>query len=163
MVSSVDLNISCYNYLMDDNYFMTLAISAAKESFEEGNWPIGCVIVLDGVVIAKGINKIYSTKNRLAHAEVDALQQAQHLIFDRPGEAVLYTTFEPCPMCFGACINSRLKKVVYGADFNGSGAVHLKDHLLDYYKTLEFKTEFIGGVLKEECKEVYMLGEPTKK
>src|SRR5680860_1123772 len=101
---------------MTDENYMKQAILQARQASEKGNWPIGCVIVLDGKIIAAKHNLVYSTENRLAHAEVLALEEAKTEIFANPRQATLYTTFEPCPMCFGASLNSRLKRVVYGID-----------------------------------------------
>lgn len=95
---------------------MRLALEEADAAAQKGNWPIGCVIVVDGQVIAKSHNLVYSSENRQAHAELIALEAARPQLFKRPGEAVLYTTYEPCPMCLGACLNSRLKRVMYGVD-----------------------------------------------
>jgi tRNA(adenine34) deaminase len=144
---------------MTDEQYMELAVSQAKIAIEKGNWPIGCVIVLDGEVIAEAHNLVYSAEDRVAHAELIALKAAQPFIFKKPGEAILYTTFEPCPMCFGACLNSRLKRVVYGVDLNDSGAVHFKDYLPDLYRQNAYNTEFIGGTLAGKCEEVYRQGE----
>ncbi|MBP9738383.1 nucleoside deaminase [Candidatus Saccharibacteria bacterium] len=144
---------------MTDEDYMRLAIEEGKSATNQGNWPIGCVIVLDGLVVAKGHNLVYSTDNRLAHAELIALEAAQPYIFKRLGEAIMYTTYEPCPMCFGAALNARLKKVVYGVDLNGSGAVHLKDQLPELYIGGEYNTEFISGVLADECELLYQEGE----
>lgn len=144
---------------MTDEDYMRLAIAEAKVATGKGNWPIGCIIVLDGKVIAKGHNLIYSTQNRVAHAEMLALEKGHKKLFRRPGEATLYTTYEPCPMCFGASINSRIGKIVYGVDLNKSGAIHLLEHLPDRYSQAKVDTEFIGGVLAEECKGLYVDGE----
>lgn len=144
---------------MSHETFMRQAIAEAEVAVSKGNWPIGCVIVLDNEVIAKAHNLVYSSKNRLAHAEMLALTAAQPQIFNRPGEATLYTTYEPCPMCFGACLNARVGKVVYGVDLNESGAVHLQDYLPGLYTSGGYDTEFEGGILAEECEAVYRLGE----
>ena len=144
---------------MTDEDFMRLAIAEADAATAKGNWPIGCVIVLDGQVIAQAHNLVYSSENRLAHAEVLALQAVQPLIFSRPGEAVLYTTYEPCVMCLGACLNARLEKVVYGVDLNDSGATGLLDHLPALYGSGDYDTTFVGGMLADECEAAYRRGE----
>lgn len=138
---------------------MRLAIEEGKQAASKGNWPIGCVIVLDGRVIVKAHNLVYSSKNRLAHAEMIALEAAQSFIFKRPGEATVYTTYEPCPMCFGAALNARLKRVVYGVDLNESGAVELKGHLPRLYTSGDYNTDFVGGFLVDECVALYRQGE----
>lgn len=144
---------------MTDEDFMRLALHEAEIATQKGNWPIGCVIVLDGQVIAKAHNLVYSSESRLAHAELIALEAAQPQIFKRLGEATLYTTYEPCPMCLGACLNARLKKVVYSVDLNDSGAVRLIEHLPQLYKDGDYNTEFVGGVLAAESEAVYRKGE----
>lgn len=144
---------------MTDEYFMRLAIAEGEQATSKGNWPIGCVIVIDGKVIAKAHNLVYSSENRLAHAEIIALEAAQPFIFKRLGEATMYTTYEPCPMCFGAALNARMKRVIYGVDLNESGAVRLKSYLPGLYTGGDYNTEFIGGVLADECMTLYRQGE----
>lgn len=144
---------------MTDEDYMRLAINEGRAAVSKGNWPIGCLIVLDGEVAAKGHNLVYSSENRLAHAELVALEAAQPHIFKRLGEAIMYTTYEPCPMCFGAALNARLKRVVYGLDLNESGAVQLKSHLPNLYAAGDYETEFIGGILADECESLYREGE----
>lgn len=144
---------------MTDEHFMGLAIEEGRYAISKGNWPIGCVIVLDDQVISKAHNLVYSSENRLGHAEIIALEAAQPFIFKRLGDAVMYTTYEPCPMCFGAALNGRLKKVVYGVDLNDSGAAELKNHLPKLYTSGDYETEFVGGVLADECVALYREGE----
>jgi tRNA(adenine34) deaminase len=144
---------------MTDEDYMRLAIEQANLATSKGNWPIGSIIVLDNKVIASAHNLVYSSKNRLAHAELIALEAAQPKLFNRLGEATLYTSYEPCPMCLGACLNGRLKRVVFGVDLNDSGATRILKHLPGLYTQGEYNTEFVGGVLNDECEAAYRKGE----
>ncbi len=148
---------------MDDEYYMKEALKEARKALQEGNWPIGCVIVLNNNVIARAHNQVYSKKDKLAHAEISAIKQATALLRENKGKAVLYTTYEPCPMCFGACILSRIKKVVCGIDLDNSGAMYFKENLPLLFKQDKFSVDFTTGVLAEECHETFIKGEPTKK
>ena len=101
--------------LMDD-YFMNMALEEAKLAFEIGEIPVGCVIVRDNVIIAKTHNCKESKKNSVMHDELLAVDRACHVVEDwRLDDCILYTTLEPCMMCMGAIIESRISKVFYGA------------------------------------------------
>lgn len=148
---------------MDDENFMREALKEAEIALSEGNWPIGCVIVLNGKIISRAHNQVYSKKDKLAHAEMIALQQAKEILHENKGKAILYTTYEPCPMCFGASVLNRIKKVVCGIDLDNSGAMYFRDNLPLLFKQEKFSLEFKTGVLAEKCHEVFIQGEPTKK
>lgn len=139
------------------------AIKEAEIAFKQGNWPIGCVIVLDGKIISRAHNLVYSKDNKLAHAEILAIQKAKDILKENPKKAILYTTYEPCPMCFGASALSRIKKVVCGIDLDNSGAMYFRKNLPQLFKQKKFSLEFETGVLKEKCREIFIKGEPTKK
>lgn len=147
---------------MDDEHYMRAALAEAEKGLITGDWPIGCVVVLDDKIIARGHATAKSTKNKLAHAEMNTLNQIQHILKDRQGEATLYTTYEPCPMCFGAIVLSRIKRVVAGIDIDSSGAMHFRENLPKLFKQEKFKVEFTPGVLADECYEVFIKGEPTQ-
>lgn len=108
---------------MDDLYFMDQALELAREAAAEGEVPVGCVIVRRGEVIGRGRNRREKDKTALAHAEIEAIHQACE---NRGGwrlwDCTLYVTLEPCPMCAGAIINSRIPRVVYGASDKKFGA-----------------------------------------
>lgn len=142
--------------------FMREAVDEARLAIDGGNWGIGCVIVLHGKIIARAHNLVYSTNNRFAHAEMQALQAANDLLIQYPNEATLYTTYEPCPMCFGACITGKVKKVVCGVNLDDSGAMYLRENLPTLFKLEKFKVEFEQGVLSYECAEVFLEGKPAK-
>ena|ERR1044071_7564482 len=146
-----------------ESYFMQEAIKEAHLALAEGNWPIGCVLELNGKIIARAHNVVYSQKNRFGHAEMQALHAANDTLNERPNEITLYTTYEPCPMCFGACILGKMKKVVCGIDLDQSGAMYFREHLPLLFKQDKFHVEFERGLLADECAEVFLQGEPTKK
>ena len=148
---------------MNDQECMREALKEAKEALRKGNWPIGCVIELDGKIIARAHNQVYSGHNKVAHAEMLALQQVQEILQENKQKATLYTTYEPCPMCFGAIILSRIKRVVSGIDLDQSGAMFFKENLPLLFKQDKFHVEFERGVLADECQHIFMQGEPTKK
>jgi tRNA(adenine34) deaminase len=148
---------------VDDEFFMRKALKEAEIALKEGNWPIGCVVVLNDKIIARAHNQVYSKNDKLAHAEMLALSQVQELLQKNRQKAVLYSTYEPCPMCFGALILSRIKKVVCGIDVDNSGALHLRKNLPLLFKQDCFKVELKTGVLAKECYKVFIEGEPTKK
>ena len=101
---------------MEDTYFMDEALALAREAAADGEVPVGCVIVRGDTVVGRGRNRRETDKSALAHAEIEAIGEAcRRLGGWRLWECTLYVTLEPCPMCSGAIINSRIKRVVYGA------------------------------------------------
>lgn len=148
---------------MTDEQYMSEALKEAKKALKKGNWPIGCVIMLNGKIISRGHNQVYSSSNKLSHAEINALEKVQTLLLNNPNKAILYTTYEPCPMCFGACVLSRIKKVVCGIDLDRSGAMYFKEHLPLLFKQDKFQIDVKRGVLAKECQEIFLKGKPTKK
>lgn len=146
-----------------DKQFMQEAIKEAEKAIKTGDWPMGCVVVLDKKIIARAHNIGYSTKNRLAHAELLALQQAKQILEERRHEATLYTTYDPCPMCVGAMLVMKIKRVATGINPDNSGGLALLSHLPRFYQQQKFSIDVIRGVLAKECQEVYLKGEPTKK
>lgn len=134
-----------------DEYFMKLAIQEAKKAEEINEVPIGAVIVLDGEVIASSYNLRESTQNAITHAEILAIQEAcERLGSWRLEEAVLYVTLEPCPMCSGAILLSRIKRVVYGASDPKAGCAGTLMNLLNDNR-FNHQSEVTSGVLEEEC------------
>ena len=101
---------------MDDMFFMRQALELAKEAAAEGEVPVGCVIVRGDEIVGRGRNRRETDKNALAHAELEAISDAcRRLGGWRLWDCTLYVTLEPCPMCAGAIVNARIKRVVYGA------------------------------------------------
>ena len=108
---------------MDDIFYMQQALALAREAFDEGEVPVGCVIVRGDEIVGRGRNRREGDKNALAHAEIEAINDAcRHLGGWRLWDCTLYVTLEPCPMCAGAIINARLRRVVYGAADTKAGS-----------------------------------------
>ncbi|MFH5781790.1 tRNA adenosine(34) deaminase TadA [Heyndrickxia oleronia] len=134
-----------------DEYFMKLAISEAKKAEEKCEVPIGAVVVLNGEVIATAHNLRESTQNAITHAEILAIQKACEKIGSwRLDDAELYVTLEPCPMCSGAIILSRIKKVIFGAHDPKAGCAGTLMNLLDDQR-FNHRSEVVSGVLENEC------------
>jgi|GEM_PF-128929 len=136
-----------------DIYYMDQALLQAHISLEKGEVPVGCVIVDgNGVIIGRGHNEMEHGCSQFAHAEVSALAQATK---ERGGwrldECTVYVTLEPCMMCLGALLLSRVAKIVYGASSPLFGAVKIVNYLPTAYTT---HTLFSQGVLEEQCSAV---------
>lgn len=130
--------------------FMRIALEQAKLAYKKDEVPIGAVIVKDGKVIAKAYNKRQRKKSAIAHAEVLAIEKACKKIKDwRLNDYEMYVTLEPCPMCAGAIVNARIKKVYFGAYEKTSKSDLL--NLIVQDKRLNHTLEIEGGVLEEEC------------
>jgi len=146
----------------NDEKFMREALKEAKISLAHGDWPIGSVIVCDDKIIARAHNKVYSKNSKLNHAEMLVLEKAQDFLMSHKNECTLYTTSDPCPMCMGAITLCRINKLVFGIKEN-SGSSHLKKHFPPTLQREHYKMDIVGGVLADECWEVFTAGEPTKK
>ena len=149
--------------MKDDQNFMNHALAEARCAIMEGNWPIGAVVVLNNKIIAKAHNEVFTNKCKIDHAELIALKQCQDKLLKHPNQATLYTTYEPCPMCFGACVLSKIKRVVSSLNIENSGAMYLKDHLPKLFTQDKYNIEFTHGVLAKECYKVFIQGDPVKK
>lgn len=136
-----------------DKIYMREAIAEAKLAGSRGEVPIGCVIVRDGEIVARAGNARERDKNALRHAELTAIDNACGVLGGwRLFGCTLYVTLEPCPMCAGAIINSRVDRVVYGAKDAKAGAFG-SVLAMDSYP-LNHKPEITDGVLEEECREL---------
>lgn len=144
-------------------YFMEEALHEARLSLLTGDWPIGCVIVHNDTILARGRNAVYSSKNRLAHAEMSALQQIDAAYREIENEIDVYTTYDPCPMCFGAMILSRIRNLYCGTHLDGSSAIYLQEHLPPLFKQTKFSISVTTNILGDECRTIFLQGEPTKK
>jgi len=139
---------------LNDEHFMRLALEEAKKAAEINEVPIGAVVVLDNEVVASAYNLRETTQNATTHAEILAIQEACNRVGSwRLENAVLYVTLEPCPMCSGAIILSRMKRVVFGAYDPKAGCVGSLMNLLDD-KRFNHQCEVTSGVLAEECGEM---------
>ncbi len=130
--------------------FMRAAIAQAKLAAKKGEVPVGAVIVRDGEIIARAYNTREKDKNALCHAEIKAIRKAcKKLGGWRLTRCELYVTLEPCPMCAGAIINSRIVSVYYGAKDKKAGAFGT---LFDMNTMgLNHVPEIVGGVMEEAC------------
>jgi tRNA(adenine34) deaminase len=138
--------------LHSDNYFMGEALRLAAKAYEAGEVPVGAVIVSGGKIIARAFNQVELLKDATAHAEMLALTQAQNAVGDwRLTDCTLYVTKEPCPMCAGAIVHTRLARVVFGAGDPKSGAAGGALNLLQF-PTLNHQCEITAGVRLEECR-----------
>ncbi len=146
-----------------DEKFMLQAIKQAEKSVKSGDWGMGCVVVYNNKVISRGHNTGFSDKNRLAHAELKALTKARKKLEELRGKASLYSTYSPCPMCFGAILAMKIKKLVIGVDLDKSGGHVLNKHLPPFYKQKKFKLDIKMGVLAKKCEEVCMKSIPAQK
>ena len=136
--------------LTREEKFMRAAIKAAKRGLKDGEVPIGAVIVYEDKVVARGYNRRAKLQLASAHAEMMAIDKACKVFHSwrLPIGCELYVTLEPCPMCMGAALNSRVDKLYFGA-YEQKGR-SLTNELADA-NLLNHKTEVTGGVLQEEC------------
>ena len=135
----------------EDEKFMKKALHQAKRAAAVGEIPIGCVIVRDGKVIARGFNQRRSKKTTLAHAEMTAIDKASRKLGDwRLEGCTMYVTLEPCQMCSGALVQSRIDRVVIGTMNPKAGCA---GSILNLLRMPEFnhQVEITTGVLQEEC------------
>ena len=129
---------------------MGLALEEAKKSLELAEVPVGAVVVCEGEVVGAAFNTRETDKNAIKHAEVAAISRAcERLGGWRLHKCELYVTLEPCPMCAGAIVNSRIKRVVYGAKDSKAGAFGTVINLNDF--PLNHKPEIVSGVRECEC------------
>ncbi len=131
---------------------MQAALKCAHKAFEEGEVPIGAVVVCDGKIISRGHNRRTKRQIATAHAEIEAIEKACKKLHSwRIPECEIYVTLEPCPMCMGAMLNSRIKKVYFGA-YEGKGRSMTAQ--LAESNLVNHKIEVEGGVMEKECAEI---------
>ena len=139
--------------MLEDAFDMKEALKEAQNAFDEGEVPIGAVVVFEGEIISRGHNEREGCKNALRHAEITALERACQV---RGGwrlfGCTLYVTLEPCPMCMGALINARVDRVVFGARDPKAGALGSVLNLNSFPFNHHLSWE--EGVMKEECQEM---------
>ena len=134
--------------------FMKKALKQAKKAYDKLEVPVGAIIVKDGKVIASAYNQKETKIDTTKHAEILAIQKASKKLKSwRLIDCEMYVTLEPCPMCAGAIIQSRIKKVYYGALDEKTGAVGSKLNLFKDFK-FNHKVEFEGGILQRECQDI---------
>jgi tRNA(adenine34) deaminase len=143
---------------MEDNpfaqpheYWMRFALREAERAYEADEVPIGCVIVMDGKIVARGHNQTEQLGDPTAHAEIIAITSACATIENKfLNSCTLYVTLEPCPMCAGAIVNSRVGKVVFGAYDPKAGACGTLYHITEDER-LNHRAPSLGGILDAEC------------
>jgi tRNA(adenine34) deaminase len=140
--------------LKTNNQFMIYALKEAKKAYNKGEVPIGAVVVKDGKVIAKAHNLRESKQNAIAHAEIVAIDKAcKKLGSWRLIDCDLYVTLEPCPMCAGAIIQSRIKRLIFGTTDPKAGATGTVVNLFNV-DTFNHKVEVIQGIMEDECSQI---------
>jgi len=133
-----------------DQYFMEQALALAEQAAQEGEVPVGCVVTLNGEIVGRGRNRREVAKNALAHAEIEAIDDACRTLGGwRLWQCDLYVTLEPCPMCAGAIINSRIKRVVYGARDAKAGSCGSVTDL--FAMAYNHRPQVEQGLLEEQC------------
>jgi tRNA(adenine34) deaminase len=137
--------------LHSDDYFMGEALRQAAKAYEKEEVPVGAVIVRAGKIIARAFNQVEELKDATAHAEMLALTQAESAVGDwRLTDCTLYITKEPCPMCAGAIVHTRIARVVFGASDLKGGAAGSAMNLLQF-PTLNHRCAITPGVREPEC------------
>ena len=136
-----------------DEVFMTEALALAREAAADGEVPVGAVVVRDGVILGRGRNRRERDKNALAHAEIEAIGQACATLGGwRLSGCDLYVTLEPCPMCAGAILNARIRRVFYGARDDVMGACGGVLNL--YMEGFPRPPQLVGNICGDECRDV---------
>ncbi len=132
--------------------FMKAALKCAQAALKEGEVPIGAVVVCDGKVISRGHNRRTKKQIATAHAEIEAIEKAcKKLKSWRIPECEIYVTLEPCPMCMGAMLNARIKKVYFGA-YEAKGRSMTRQ--LAASNLVNHTIEVEGGIMQEECADI---------
>ena len=133
--------------------FMRQALALAREAAAAGEVPVGCVIVREGLVVGRGRNRREEKRSAASHAEMEAIAQANQALGSwRLEDCELYVTLEPCPMCAGAILNARIRRVWFGARDRCLGACGGVTNL--FMEGFPHSPALVGGVLEEECQEV---------
>ena len=138
---------------MSDEKYMSIALDEAKKAYDEGEVPVGAIIVKNGEIISVAHNNREATNDATGHAETLAIRKACEIIGSwRLEDCELYVTLEPCPMCMGAIINSRIKRVVFGAKDAKAGAcgsvIDLTAYPFNHKPAIEY------GVMQDECASI---------
>jgi tRNA(adenine34) deaminase len=134
----------------DDERWMMVALDEARAAAATGDVPVGAVIVADGAIVGRGRNRRELDRDPTAHAELVALRDAAHQLGQWRVEATLFVTQEPCPMCAGAIVNARVKRLVFGCTNPKAGAVITLFQLVSDAR-LNHRVDVTSGVLAAEC------------
>ena len=137
-----------------DEYFMSFALREAKKAYDKGEVPVGCVIVKNDKIISRGHNQVLSKKSGVYHAEIIAINKAGKKLGDfRLEDTEIFVTLEPCCMCAGAIVNSRIKRVVIGTMDPKRGFCGSIENVLDRQE-MNHKSIIETKVLEKECLEI---------
>ena len=140
--------------MTEDEKYMRQALRLAKKAASSDEVPIGCVIVYQDKIIARGYNRRNTDKSTLAHAEIIAIKKASKVIGDwRLEDCTMYVTLEPCQMCAGAIVQARIPKVVMGTMNAKAGCAGSVINILQM-EGFNHRVEIVKGVLEEECKSI---------
>ena len=140
--------------MQEKEIYMKKALKEAKKAYDKLEIPVGAIIVKDGKIIARAHNQKETKFDTTKHAEILAIQKASKKLKSwRLIDCEMYVTLEPCTMCAGAIINSRIKKIYIGASDEKTGAVGSVLNLFDDYK-FNHKPEYEKGILEQECSEI---------
>jgi tRNA(adenine34) deaminase len=135
----------------NDQYFMRETLRQAQKAYDADEVPVGAVVVREGKIIARAHNQVELLKDATAHAEMLALTQAEAAVGDwRLTDCDLYATKEPCPMCAGALVHTRIRRVIFGCTDPSAGAAGSVINLLQM-PALNHRCEITSGVLQKEC------------
>ena len=140
--------------MQEQERFMKEALKEAKKAYDKLEVPVGAVIVKNGKIIARGYNQKETKKDTIKHAEIIAIEKASKKLDSwRLNDCEMYVTLEPCPMCAGAIINSRIKKIYIGTLDEKTGAVgSVLDLFSDY--TFNHKVEVEKGIMQKDCEKI---------
>ena len=135
---------------MEHRDYMARALERGRQAMEEGEVPVGCVIVKDGVVVGEGRNRRETARTALGHAEIEAIHQACRTLGGwRLTGCTLYVTLEPCPMCAGAIVNARIPALYYGAKDDKAGCCGSVLNLFE--ERFNHHPRIYGGLMEAEC------------
>lgn len=137
-----------------DFKFMEVALDQAYVGLEEGEFPVGCVIVYEGQIIGTGRNSRYLSKVKHAHAEMNAISGIANFLHDHPRQCDIYVTLEPCLMCFGTIICNRFSRLIFGATDHNAGGTAIK-HLPPHFR--DRSPKIVSGILATRCLELVRL------
>ena len=138
---------------MNHEYYMNIALEEAKKAYDKNEVPIGALIVYDDKIIARSHNLREALNKATSHAEILAIEQANEALNSwRLDSCTLYVTIEPCPMCSGAIIQSRIKHLVYGANDPKAGTHQSVMNVFDL--PFNHKVEVTSGIMEEECSRI---------
>ncbi|NLP01535.1 MAG: nucleoside deaminase [Fibrobacter sp.] len=140
---------------MNHNIFMNRAYQEAMRAFDEGEVPVGAVIEKDGNIIGRGYNRVESLSDATAHAEIIAISAASSKLSTwRLSDCTIYVTAEPCLMCLGALVLSRIKTIVYGTGEPRTGAIQSHYYRQQIERSFGYFPEVISGIMEYECAQM---------